>query len=71
MKKVRDKVVDELRPEYKRSDFGTLVRGKYAQRYRESSNVVVIEPDLAKAFPDARAVNTALRRLLRQRTSRQ
>lgn len=56
-----------MRPEYKRSDFGTLVRGKYAQRLRESSNVVVIEPDLAKAFPNARAVNTALRRLLRKR----
>ena len=56
-----------MRPEYKRSDFGTLVRGKHAQRLRESSNVVVIEPDLAKVFPNARAVNTALRRLLRKR----
>ena len=69
MKKVSGRVVDDMRPEYRRSDFGTLVRGKYAQRYRESSNVVVIEPDLAKAFPTARAVNTALRRLLRRRGS--
>ena len=34
-----------------------LVRGKYTQRLRESSNVVVIEPELAKAFPNARVVN--------------
>jgi hypothetical protein len=63
------KAVDEMRPEYKRSDFGKLVRGKYTERLRESSNVVVIEPELAKAFPNARAVNTALRRLLRERTA--
>jgi hypothetical protein len=56
-----------MRPEYKRSDFGTLVRGKYAQRYRETTNVVVLDPDVANVFPDARAVNTALRRLLRAR----
>jgi hypothetical protein len=54
-----------MRPEYKRSDLGPLVRGKYTQRLRESANVVVIEPDLAKAFPNARAVNMALRRLFR------
>ena len=69
MKKVSDKTVGDMRPEYKRSDFGTLVRGKYTQRLRESSNVVVIERDLAKAFPNARVVNTALRRVLRQRTT--
>ena len=61
MRKASDTGADEMRPEYKRSDFGTLVRGKYAQRLRESSNVVVIESDLAKAFPSARAVNAALR----------
>lgn len=61
MKKVSGKVSDDMRPEYKRSDLGTLVRGKYAQRYRESTNVVVLEPEIAKAFPNARAVNTALR----------
>jgi hypothetical protein len=66
MKKANGTVADEMRSEYKRSDFGTLVRGKHAQRLRESSNVVVIEPDLGKAFPTARAVNTALRRLLRK-----
>lgn len=55
---------DELRPEYRREDFGEMVRGKYVRRYREASNVVVISPDVQKAFPNAQAVNDALRRLL-------
>jgi len=55
---------DELRPEYRREDFGPMARGKYAARVRKSSNVVVLDPDVAKAFPNARAVNDALRGLL-------
>lgn len=55
---------DELRPEYRREDFGKRVRGKYALRCREASNVVVISPDVQKAFPNAQAVNDALRGLL-------
>lgn len=38
---------DELRPEYSRSDFGELVRGKYANRIKEESNVVLLEPNIA------------------------
>jgi hypothetical protein len=57
---------DELRPEY---DLKTLlrkgVRGKYAQQYREGSNVVVLDPDVAAAFPTPEAVNEALRLALR------
>jgi len=49
MKKASRKVADELRPEYKRSDFGTLVRGKYAQRASHSTNVVLLEPQVARA----------------------
>ena len=67
MKKGSRKPTDELRPEYKRSDFGTLVRGKYAQRVAEATNVVVLEPQVARAFPNDRAVNKALRGLLRGR----
>ncbi|MGQ0545348.1 MAG: hypothetical protein ACT4P3_08465 [Betaproteobacteria bacterium] len=67
MKKASGKPVDDLRPEYKRSDFGTLVRGKYAQRVSQASNVVVLEPQVARAFPNDRAVNKALRGLLRNR----
>jgi hypothetical protein len=44
-------------------DFSGGVRGKYAQRYAEGSNVVVLDPDVAAVFRDAEAVNTALRAL--------
>ena len=71
MKKAERKPADALRPEYKRSDFSTLVRGKYAQRAAEASNVVVLEPRLARAFPNDRAVNAALRGVLRSRKRRQ
>ena len=67
MKKGSRKPTDELRPEYKRSDFGTLARGKYARRVAEATNVVVLEPQVARAFPNDRAVNRALRGLLRGR----
>jgi hypothetical protein len=67
MKKASRKSGDELRPEYKRSDFGTLVRGKYAQRVAEASNVAVLEPQVARAFPTDDAVNRALKGVLRGR----
>ena len=69
MRKASRKPTDELRPEYHRSDFGTLVRGKDAQRILEATNVVVLDPQVAKAFPNDRAVNKALRGLLRDRKS--
>jgi len=53
---------DELRPEY---DLRVLlkdgVRGKYVDRYRAGTNLVLLDPDVAKAFPDETAVNEALR----------
>jgi hypothetical protein len=55
---------DELRPEYHREDFGPMKRGKYAARLKESSNVVLLDPDVAAAFPNAEAVNDALCGLL-------
>jgi hypothetical protein len=45
-------------------DFSKGVRGKYAKRYAEGTNVVVIDPDIAKFFPDHEAVNDALRSLV-------
>ena len=63
MKKA-DKDSDELRSEYKREDFGPMVRGKYAARMKESSNIVVLDPDIADAFPNAEAVNQTPRRLI-------
>lgn len=52
---------DTMRPEY---DFRGGVRGKYVARYRNGTNVVVLDPDIAEAFPNAGAVNRALRALL-------
>ncbi|MFH1921534.1 MAG: hypothetical protein ABIP48_16845, partial [Planctomycetota bacterium] len=48
----------------KEYDFSKGVRGKYAQRYAEGSNVVVLPPDLAEAFPTTEAVHEALRDLM-------
>jgi uncharacterized protein len=59
-----DTVKDELREEYRREDFGRMVRGKYTDRCTLASNVVVISSDVQKAFPNAKAVNEALRGLL-------
>ena len=56
--------VDTLRPEYKRSDFGKLVRGKYVARASTGTNVVILEPAVARAFPSDKAVNDALRVVL-------
>ena len=52
---------DDLRPEYDLTKRKGGVRGKYYQRARVGTNLVLVEPDLAKAFPDANSVNRALR----------
>jgi hypothetical protein len=44
-------------------DFSNAVQGKYAKRYAQGTNVIVIEPDVAKVFPDHDSVNQALRSL--------
>jgi hypothetical protein len=67
MKKAESEEEDDLRPEY---DFAQLeggVRGKYAERYREGTNLVLLDPDVAAAFPDAKAVNDALRLLIEEK----
>lgn len=50
----------ELRAEYKRSDFKKLERGKYYERVKASSNVVILDPEVAVRFPNSAAVNEAL-----------
>ena len=50
----------ELQPEY---DFSAGVRGKHARQYRRGTNVVLLEPDVARVFPDAASVNDSLRAL--------
>lgn len=66
MKKVKSEMTDELRPEYKRSDLGKIVRDKYANRIKAETNMVLLEPDIAEAFPNDEAVNKALRHLLEE-----
>ena len=61
MKKPTDKAAEPaLRDEY---DFSRGVRGKHARRYAQGANVVVLEADVAKLFPNAGAVNDSLRAL--------
>jgi hypothetical protein len=55
---------DDLRAEYGPSHFRKGERGKYAARYTAGTNLILLEPDVAAAFPDAQAVNQALRLLL-------
>ena len=55
---------DDLRPEYDFANMTGGVRGKYVDRYRSGTNVVLLEPDIAAAFPTAESVNEALRMLL-------
>lgn len=56
---------DELRPEYDLSKLKGGVRGKYAQRYREGTNLILLEPDVAEVFQNNESVNEALRLLIK------
>jgi hypothetical protein len=64
-KEIGLEIEDELRPEY---DLTELlkggVRGKYAERYQEGTNLVLLTPDVAAAFPDSDAVNKALQLII-------
>ncbi|MBA2706098.1 MAG: hypothetical protein H0U60_19870 [Blastocatellia bacterium] len=55
----------EMLDEY---DFSQAVIGKYAKQYAEDTNIVVLDPDVAKVFPDSAAVNQALRQIIEQRS---
>ena len=56
---------DTMRPEYTAADFpGGFTRGKYAERMKASSNVVLLRPEVAEAFPNEEAVNNALQSLI-------
>ena len=67
MKKTSKLSVDDVRPEY---DFRGGQKGKYAARFREGTNIVVLDPDVAAEFKDSQAVNEALRGILKTRTRR-
>ena len=57
-------MMNGLCPEYSRQDLGTGVRGKYFEAFRSGTNLVLLQPDVAKAFPNDESVNKALRSLM-------
>ena len=58
---MKDEEDDDMLPEY---DLSGGVRGKYVDRYRQGTNVILLDPDVAAKFPDSKAVNDALRTLV-------
>lgn len=64
MKKVSTKKSEQDIPELKQEQLGVGVRGKYFKRFVEGSNVVVLQPEIQKAFPTSEAVNKALASML-------
>ena len=64
--KKKTELNDDLRPEYElKSLLKNGVRGKYAARYRAGTNLVLLEPEVAKAFPNEKAVNDALKLVMK------
>ena len=63
-KEVENKMEDELRSEYDFAQMQGGIRGKYVERYRTGTNLVLLDPDVAQAFPNDAAVNEALRLLM-------
>jgi len=60
----KDKLDDEMRPEYDLTKLKGKARGKYAERYQQGTNVVLLEPDVAAFFHNSEEVNEALRKLI-------
>ena len=60
---------DTLRPEYPEELIKSGIRGKYTQKYREGTNIVLIDPDLHKIFPNSDSVNRALRDYIEHKQS--
>ncbi|MDQ3636237.1 MAG: hypothetical protein ACR2MD_19360 [Aridibacter sp.] len=57
---------DELREEYDLTKLKGKVRGKYVERYRQGTNLVLLEPEVAEVFPDSDSVNNALKMLIKE-----
>lgn len=62
MKKVKN---GDVRPDYRRGELGPGIRGKYLNAYRSGTNLVLLSPDVAEAFPTDDSVNEALRAFVR------
>lgn len=69
-RELENEMEDELRPEYDFAQMKGGVKSKYVERYRSGTNLVLLDPDVAQAFPNDAAVNEALR-LLMQDAQRQ
>lgn len=63
-KEIKNEMEDELRPEYDFAQMQGGIRGKYIEQYRQGTNLVLLDPDVAQAFPNDDAVNEALRLLI-------
>ncbi len=61
---IENEMEDELRSEYDFTQMKGGIRGKYVERYRAGTNLVLLDPDVAQAFPNEQAVNEALRLLM-------
>ncbi|MBH8551503.1 hypothetical protein I8751_03740 [Nostocaceae cyanobacterium CENA357] len=70
-KEVENEMEDELRPEYDFAQMEGGIRGKYVEQYRNKNNLVLLDPDVAQAFPNGEAVNEALRLLIKVAQSQQ
>ncbi len=64
-KDINQEMDDELRPEYDLAQLQGAVKGKYAKLYRQGTNLVLLEPDVAEAFPTAQSVNETLKLLMK------
>ncbi len=64
MKKIHNALDDDMRPEYDFASMKGRIRGKYAKRTREGTNIVLLAPEVVEAFPTEDAVNEALRGVL-------
>ncbi|HYX17846.1 MAG TPA: hypothetical protein VE944_26505 [Nostoc sp.] len=63
-KEIENEMEDELRSEYDFAQMEGGTRGKYIERYRQGTNLVLLDPDVAQAFPNDKTVNDALRLLI-------
>ena len=62
---------DEMKNEYSKEELGVGVRGKHYDAYQKSKNLVLLSPDVAKAFPTEDSVNEALRKIMKERDGAQ
>ncbi|MBG1264683.1 hypothetical protein [Nostoc commune] len=63
-KEIENEMEDELRSEYDFAQMEGGIRGKYIERYHQGTNLVLLDPDVAQAFPNDKTVNEALRLLI-------